>query len=228
MLGVAHASKDAITDIVKRLFGPTADRAGQALADAFFEKRTERVLTVLSESTKLVTDAGMEPQPVPGRLLMPILEACSWEEDESLRQKWTALLANAASQGPANRVLPAYVEILRQLTPIQASILEWMYAMKTPSLDGHWPDVPRVEIIEKFQLPSGDYALLITDLDRLQVIEGRRMEDPEFAPGFEVELQLPYIVEALTSRIHYDKIAFTSLGVHFMAACTAPSKPQNG
>src|ERR1700674_4438816 len=76
ILGLAHASKDAVTDIVKRLFGPTADVAGDRLARLFFERRAERATEGLENGAKMLPDGGEEPQAVPGRILMPILEHC--------------------------------------------------------------------------------------------------------------------------------------------------------
>src|SRR5581483_8633125 len=66
--------------------------------------------------------AGKAPQPVPGRLLLPILEKGSLEEDGDLQQRWAALLANSAAQ-PEN-VLPAFVSILAELSPVEAALLE--------------------------------------------------------------------------------------------------------
>jgi hypothetical protein len=41
MFSIAHASKGAVTDIVKRLFGPSADKAGKRMSDRFFVNRAE-------------------------------------------------------------------------------------------------------------------------------------------------------------------------------------------
>jgi len=223
LLGFAQVSKDAVTDIVKRLLGPLADRAGDALANSLFPDRAKRVAEVLTESVRMITDAGMQPQAVPGRILMPILEHVSWEEDDALRKRWASLLANAGSLGPANKVLPAYVEILRQLTPDQAAILDWMYLQKTPSLTNHWPDFERKVIEQTFSLSPSDYALLVTDLARLQLVEGRRASVP--SPRMTLENfddVMETVIETLNERSHYQMINFTSLGVHFMAACTPP------
>jgi hypothetical protein len=46
------------------------------------------------------------------------------EEDDDLRAKWAALLANAATAEQGDYILPAYAEILRQLTPVQAKMLD--------------------------------------------------------------------------------------------------------
>ena len=66
VLGIAHITKDAVADIVKRLFGPSADKAGDRLAGFFFDRRAERVTTTLAEGVKMLTDVGLKPQAVRG------------------------------------------------------------------------------------------------------------------------------------------------------------------
>ena len=56
---------------------------------------------------------------------MPLLEKASLEEDQELRRRWVALLANAAMEPAA--VLPAFVAILGELSPKEARLLEHIY-----------------------------------------------------------------------------------------------------
>lgn len=104
-----------------------------------------------------------------------------------------------------------------------------MYAKKTPSLTGHWPDVKRSAIEAEFRLSHSEYAVLITDLARLLLVEGRRPSIAWTTTGETtmVEMQLQQVIQALNERVHYEMINFTSLGVHFMAACTAPAASGN-
>jgi len=145
MLGLAHVSKDAVTDVVKRILGPTADHAGAAIA-SLFKKRTERVDEVLETSARMLLAAEAEPQPVPGRIPIPVLNHSSWEEDAALRQRWAALLANAATGGDS--IVPAFAGIVRQFTPEHAAIVQWMFDQgeMIESRGRIWPDVFRKEI----------------------------------------------------------------------------------
>jgi Abortive infection alpha len=230
-LGIAHASKDAVTDVVKRLLGPTADRAGQTASDYFFGKRVEQGTSILVDGVQLAQDAGLEVQPVHRRILIPILEYGSWEEEPELRGLWAALLANAASPGPANKILPAFPEILRQLTPVQASILQWMYEKKVepdvPDWFPMWPDVARADIEFRFALSHEDYALLVTDLERLNLIEPRR-DIPAGASGTTIPMEklLGLVVGRWNSRVKYESIGFTTLGLRFIQACTPPQSSE--
>jgi len=137
MIGAAHLSKDTLADAVKRLLGPSADSAGHALEQFLFH-RTRRATAVLEDGVKMLHDAGLEPQQVPPRLLVPILQDGSLEDDPDLHARWAALLANAASLAHGAKIIPAFAEILRQITPVQARLVQWMYDLKEERGEGNF------------------------------------------------------------------------------------------
>jgi hypothetical protein len=68
---------------------------------------------------------NLELKPVAPRLLFPILDSATLNEDEDLHARWAALLTNAATID--RRVLPSFSEILKQLTPDEARFLDRAY-----------------------------------------------------------------------------------------------------
>ena len=217
-----------VKSLIERVLGPAADAKGQALKE-WIENRNHRAQQTVIDAATLLHNSGIEPQAVPGRILLPILEYSSVQDEPALRKKWAALLANAARPDASKpRIIPAFSEILRQLTPDHARILDWMYGMEidiTPDgLSKTWPDVARAEIENTFKLSPADYALLITDMERLQLIEPRRdipvMDDDNVEIDGDQVLALA--VARWNSRVKYDSIGFTSLGLHFIQACLPP------
>ncbi len=127
---VGQPTAGMVKDFVGRIFGPTADALGQVLADPVVEwrqRRAERAQQVIEDAAKLVAEQGKEPQAVPARVLMPLLEKGSLEEDDSLHARWVALLANASMNPDA--VHPAFVTILGELSPLEARLLARIYDM---------------------------------------------------------------------------------------------------
>ena len=94
-------------------------------------QRVERRYALLERGTTLVMEVGESPKPVPGRLLFPILEHGSSEEDETLFERWAALLANASIR--QDHVLPAFAGILSDLSPAEARLLERIFAVDIES-----------------------------------------------------------------------------------------------
>lgn len=209
----AHGSK-----FLDEMLKPAATAIGEDALTTYRAWRTKNVVAVATAATEMLSNAGVKPLPVPGRILMPLLEHASFEEDSSLRGKWSALLANSASKD--SQILPAFIEILRQLTPVQAKMLDWIN--QTVGIN----DITSDEICMGFGLESDEYTLLASDLHRLQLIDGRRVihapEKKQFLGGS----AKPHRITGQSSSSLYYTISLTVLGSAFIAACTQPRAGQ--
>jgi hypothetical protein len=72
----------------------------------------------------MLNQAGIEPKSVPLRVLVPLLEGASLEDDDDLSTKWAALLANAATPEYNVNLIPSFSNILSQLSPRDAKVLD--------------------------------------------------------------------------------------------------------
>ncbi len=219
---VGKPTVDVLADIVGRLLFPTADAGGESIRDWVFQRRA-RAKTVVGGAAEMLAAANLKAQEVPGRILLPIIQNSSLEDDDGLRNKWTALLANAASPRSENRVLPAYAEILRQLIPTQAKILNYMHKNRyeigdrvgaddlIESGEERWKYVERSDLMSRFDLNQKEYTLLASDLHRLQVIDVRRLSWEEVGKP----------TDAL-----YGTIRQTVIGLGLLRACNPPPPRQ--
>lgn len=211
---VGKPAADVAKDLIGRFLGPTVDIGGDALKN-WVHTRIARGHDTVITAAAILEQSGLEPRLVPGRILLPILEHSSLEEDDALRAKWAALLANAATPEHGDYILPAYTEILRQLTPVHAGILDWIFEnAQEPSAEeptiSTWRDVEADEVSYRFGLNGADYQIVASDLHRLQVIDGRR------------QTQTVYGGKSLSSASTYGVIGLTPLGVAFIRACRRP------
>lgn len=126
---VGKKAVDVVGDFLAKLITPTAEAAGTTLASPIREwhrRRLERARALLLDAAGMVAEHRKKPQPVPGRILMPILEKGSLEDDRSLRRTWSRLLASAAMPSPDVPVLAAFPHILAELTPLEVKILAYV------------------------------------------------------------------------------------------------------
>src|SRR5262245_1502120 len=98
--------------------------------------RYGRRLDMLKKAEKMAKDAGFTPKAVPSKLLFPLHEGASFEEDEDLHTMWAALLANAALPEARNCVRPGFIAILRQLSIDEGALLNWVYSHVADSMPG--------------------------------------------------------------------------------------------
>lgn len=120
---------DAITDIIR----PFAEKRGLK-ADQIRLQR-EEVLFEIARRAKIRAELeGVRIQPVPNKVLVPILEKASNEElDSTFLDWWANLLLAAGESGARNR--PYFAELISRLGPSEAQVLERIWAA-FPRSDG--------------------------------------------------------------------------------------------
>ena len=162
---------------------------------------------------------GREPRRVPDNVLLPLLEAGSLEEDESLAEKWSALLANATDPA-AEAVPPAFPEILRQLSSDDARLLDHM--VHVPATTGR-PRIPVTVLQHQLQalLRTGPiqeperFSVALDNLLRLRLATEHTYTPPTRRPmSAAVSMSEP-------APLRIPGVRVTALGAAFARACSA-------
>jgi hypothetical protein len=196
-----EAVLEPVKDLVQKLAGPAAEELGLALGEHMRQFRFKRQLRLLTRTKQMLEDADISPKQVPLKLLYPLIQNGELEEDDSLQDKWAALLANSCKEG--NQVLPSFTEILKQITPDEAKFLDSAY--DEISERGYGPKHP----IREATLTALT-GVMIGDLERLGLID-RHMGNREFTSS------LKHHTFEATNHL------FVSLfGREFIRACRPP------
>jgi hypothetical protein len=125
--GLVEGTLKSFHELMLRFLGPAADEGGVLLREIarHYHKRAVRFLSITDSK---LYEAKIEPQPVPLKLLKPIVENASLEDDDALQDIWANLLANAADPRPsAHKVLPSFPAILKELTSVDVKFLNQFY-----------------------------------------------------------------------------------------------------
>jgi Abortive infection alpha len=135
----AKALFGPVQELFLKLTEPAVEEYGLMWAESVRMRRMKRFVNGLAKTKRMLEDAGFDPQIVPDKLLLPIFEGMSLEENEDLHTMWAALLANAASPAHARKVRPGFIAILKQMAPDEAALLKWTHAKSqgwTPYVGG--------------------------------------------------------------------------------------------
>jgi hypothetical protein len=119
------------TSIVKRMLGPAADELAEMWRDQIRLYRYERQLKCVQKAERMAQEAGFTPQAVPPKILFPLLEGASFEDNEDLHTMWAALLANASTASAADLVRPSFCELLSLMTSDVARLLNLAFDYAT-------------------------------------------------------------------------------------------------
>lgn len=150
----------ATTAALTQFVGPAFKHLG--------EQALERAKQVASKAASYLNAVEREPKPIEPKLLIPMVQAASLETDNTLTEKWAALLANAADPAPRETVQPGFAEVLRQLTPIDARVFDVLADIKTEP-QTHLPNFVPVCVLQEAFKPASkqDVDLSISNLTRL-------------------------------------------------------------
>lgn len=121
--GVEAAMKP-FADLLDKLAGPAAEEIGLALKDHVRVFRFKRQLRLFERVKEMLAESRMDPGRVPFKLLLPMVENASIEENDCLQDRWAAMLADAS----VNREIhPSFPEILKQLSEKEVAYLDACY-----------------------------------------------------------------------------------------------------
>ncbi|HEY4082138.1 MAG TPA: Abi-alpha family protein [Burkholderiaceae bacterium] len=139
--------------------------------------RWELQLRLMDRADTLLKLRGLDvaTRNVPLKLALPLLEAASIEDDESLQDRFAMLLVNAADAGSEVEVRRAYISILEQLTPLDALLVDLLYGLPFDQARHHGicttnlPHSARVVPEGEFDHaePSDEVVLSLSNLVRL-------------------------------------------------------------
>jgi len=189
------------SDLIMKIAGPAADEIGLTLQDHVKVFRLKRQLRLLERVKDMVGEE--EPQRVPLRIVEEVVQAASVEESDDLQDCWAALLANAALD--ANKVHPAFIEVLKQLNAQEAQMLDLIsnnrrLASETTLLS---------------ELPLSD-EIILTEEQRQRAL--KRFDDHTS------NLLRLGLIEIKTVERDDTYISFTTFGRSFRDACRPPEK----
>jgi hypothetical protein len=128
--GATAAALAPFADLFSKLFGRAADEGGAILGEMVHdlgnkvrERRLARSVRLFGRTQEFLTIEAATAAQVELKLLIPLLENGSLEEDDGLQDRWAALLARTST----GLRIPGAVEILKQLTNDDVELLQLCY-----------------------------------------------------------------------------------------------------
>jgi hypothetical protein len=220
--GAAVAGALKFTDVIKAMLGPATAEIAERFRDDVRLYRFGRQLACLKKAEQMAKDAGFTPKAVPIKLLFPLLEGASLEENEDLHTMWAALLANAASATKGEMVRPGFIAILKQMAPDEVVLLKGIVELT----DGHRSFLRSFKAASKQDLDRAIAQDIITRTSELRVLIMRTEEDRTAAESrFQTCLALLDNAGLISvgSEHGVSTVMASDLGGKFVEACSPPN-----
>jgi hypothetical protein len=202
-----EASKDEVEGFFQAIVPDFVRNAGGILSDNVRYWRWQNQISILQKVKEKVETSGLTKHQIPLKVLIPIIEHSSLEEEEKLQEKWSNMLANAITNKVS--ISPNFVAILSELSPTEVQVLDQLHkesASETDYTKRRELQFSRDAIQKIFALDIKSVDLIVENLYRLGLCQ------PPAGDGIKVG---QYKFTLRTTEI----FEFTSLGFEFVSAC---------
>jgi len=178
--------------------------------------RWRRLVQMSDDVNKILEEKGVnEPRAVPPKLALPIFEEASLEEEPPLQHLWNHLLANAMDPRFNDELRYGFIEMIKNITAIEASILNYFYEIL--KREGRLDDLTALsnyslkkeQIQQLLKISPNQYQVSVHNLMRMQCIGPAVLKSTGIMMGD----------EATTIYKGTDAVTLTPLGVKFVEAC---------
>jgi hypothetical protein len=215
---------------VEALDDAWALRIGQRAA----ERAELRRIRFYARAKEMCDDAGITPGEIGLKLLRPIDEGATLEEEDTMVDKWAALLANASAGDAGAPVAVAFPRILADLTAGEAEILDrlsvgdrgaWEVGLLQLEIYPDSVSGPASRAQRLLRVPA--YKVHLTNLERLGLCRVTRHNPgqrelaaaltEEFGRGTRSRARLAGLLAGANT------VALTAWGLAFLDACSPPT-----
>ncbi|MDN5274248.1 MAG: hypothetical protein JWP06_149 [Candidatus Saccharibacteria bacterium] len=204
--GEVEITVEEVEGFIKAIVPDAILHLGGILSDNVQSWRYKNQLNIVKKAEINIKASGLPSNKIPLKVLLPIMEGSALEEDESIQDKWSNLLANAAT-GRID-VTPNYAAILSQLSSFEVKMLDDLYdSMMQSSASVQGPvQFFTDSIVAHYQVDKSTLTLAIENLSRLSLFRSPSSKGMQFG-------DYPLVMQTT------DIFEFTVTGKHFVEVC---------
>lgn len=219
----AIKATERLGSYLAKVFGEPVDSVVGILSDRLRFIRWERQCRLLERMREIVEQKGITLSPgiLMPKLALPIIECASLEENNDLQDLWVRLLVNAMNPDHEHLVRSAFIQILRELEPLDAYTLNTIFIIhnnisggRAIGLSHNKIGIKRADILREQAESANMYEEIMDNLFRLRLcapyIENTEMmivANGEFA-------------QKNSSNVReYEEVSLTAFGSSFIKAC---------
>jgi hypothetical protein len=218
----------ALGKFVAKIIGQPLEISVGILTDKLQFMRWERQLSLLEKCNNLMKRKELDHnyKTVPLKIVIPIMENASLEEDDYLQQLWANLLVSALDpKVPEPRAI--YISIIKDLEPSDAKVLNKIYNSFIKQERLH-KERYKNRTFEKDEVLSTIFYTKKTELrneidltdfelnSTLDSLARNRLIEFYFE---DTEIETNDGTYWVSEYCGYDKVAITALGISFVRAC---------
>lgn len=134
---VAKAASNAVDagremgGFVSRFISGSLEQAVGIVEDRLRYVRWENQHKLIMRAEAYMSEHGLSApnKAIPLKNIVPLLEYATLEENDTLQDMWARLLVNGTNESTGVNIERSFIEILAQLSPLEAQILQVVYSL---------------------------------------------------------------------------------------------------
>lgn len=126
-LNIPKQLLDKSEALLKTLFGPSFDELAGLIADQVKLRRFNNQLKIITKAHESLIQNNIDPKQISLKVLAPLIELSSLEEDESLQNKWSNLIAHILKGDKEIIFQQSCITILNKLSSEEANLLDRLH-----------------------------------------------------------------------------------------------------
>lgn len=219
---------EPVKDLIEKIAGPAAEEIGLTVQDHVRVFRLKRQIRLFERVKEMLAEANMEPGRVPFKLLLPMVENASVEEDDDLQDRWAAMLANAAAgDNRGSGVEPVFPLILKELGIQEVKFLDELYEEAIRKGVKRRAELPGFNLVSSFNIYDLKNVYLQATSRKLPMAANQQQE---FRLSFDIVMRnrlLDELYDLVDNRDEQRQevgsiYRLSALGARFIRACRTP------
>ncbi|MDF2188316.1 Abi-alpha family protein [Paraflavitalea sp. CAU 1676] len=180
---------------IQKVVSPPLEEVGGLLVDTVRSWRLKNQIRIIQNAENILKEKGISTMQVSLKVMAPLLEGCSLEDDEELQQKWASLLVNTiASDSKIQSTL--FSGILKEMSKQDAQVFEVILEACTTRIP--FQGSTRIELNGRTTIPMAftnipEIDLTFDNLKRLRLIRELRVSHSNESPVIPTGLGLKFI-----------------------------------
>lgn len=134
---------EELQNFIKAIGGEVLQEASGLVADRVREFRFRNQVAIFRRTDKFLREANLPRMKVATKLLVPLIECASLEDDPDLQELWAKLLAAAASD-PRVSLHSITLDVLKGISSLEAAVLKALHAELTQRPHEQFVDIRRL------------------------------------------------------------------------------------
>lgn len=152
--------------LLSSLFGPSINEYGGMLSDNIKLRRLKNQIKIFKKAEHYLKSNNIDPKSLNLKVLAPLVEFSSLEEEESIQDKWSNLTINILKGDSAILFHQNCISVLNKLSTEEVTLLDYLYLELQKKRDYRRNNPQRFRNMIARGLPSTSFTFTVSEINK--------------------------------------------------------------